>query len=263
MDLGLSNKTALITGANRGTGELIAIQLQAEGAKVIMHSNDLAGFDFIQKKHPDALAIWGDIATDQGYQQCTEQLWQHVGKVDILVNNYGTASGGKWEHFDEQNWLDIYQKNVLSSARLIAGLLPTMKTLGWGRIIQLSTIGSVNPNSRMPHYYASKGALSNMTVSLAKELSNTGVTVNTVSPGLILTEELKAGYTLKAQKKGWGSDWSDIEKAIVENEFPNPMGRIAKREEVADLVCFLASRRADFINAQNIRIDGGAIGLTI
>ncbi len=98
-----------------------------------------------------------------------------------------------------------------------------------------------------------------MGVSLAKELSNTGITVNTVSPGLILTDELEAAYRVAAARKGWPEDWESIERKIVESDFPNPCGRIARREEVADLVVFLCSERADFINGQNIRIDGGAV----
>jgi len=263
MDLNIKGKVALVSGSNRGTGEVIANHLQEEGVIVVRHSIDQKDFNLLQEKYPNTLAIWGNLATDEGCGQCVSELWRLVKQVDILVNNYGTATGGRWETFEEDNWLDIYQKNVLSSARLIAAISPQMKTLGWGRIIQLSTIGSINPNSRMPHYYASKGALSNMTVSLSKELANTGITVNTVSPGLILTEELKAGYMIKAQRKGWGNSWDSIEKAIIENEFPNPCGRIATREEISDLICFLASKNAGFINGQNIRIDGGAIGLTI
>jgi NAD(P)-dependent dehydrogenase (short-subunit alcohol dehydrogenase family) len=263
MELKLESKVALITGSNRGTGEVIANTLENEGALVVRHSNDKPGFQDIQQKHPDKPAIWGELENNQGAEQCISQLWKAVEHVDILVNNYGTASGGKWDDFNEERWLSIYQKNVLSAARLISALVPEMKTKKWGRIIQLSTIGSLSPNARMPHYYASKGALTNMSVSLAKELSGSGITVNTVSPGLILTEELKAAYQLRAQRKNWGESWPEIEKALVENDFPNLCGRIASREEVADLVCFLASEKAGFINAQNLRIDGGSLALTI
>jgi NAD(P)-dependent dehydrogenase (short-subunit alcohol dehydrogenase family) len=111
----------------------------------------------------------------------------------------------------------------------------------------------------MPHYYAAKGALATMSVSLTKELSHTGITVNTISPGYIRTAELEAGFRRRAEKKGWGENWDDIVKQIVASEYPNPCGRIAERQEVADLVAFICSERAGFINGQNIRIDGGAV----
>ena len=111
----------------------------------------------------------------------------------------------------------------------------------------------------MPHYYASKGALANLGASLTQELAGTGITVNTVSPGLIHTPALEASYRVKARKKGWGDDWEQIVARIVTEEFPNPCGRLATREDVADLVAFLCSDNAGFINGQNIRIDGGAV----
>ena len=153
----------------------------------------------------------------------------------------------------------MYQHNVLSAAGLCRAFSPAMRRKGWGRIVQLGTIGSHQPNNIMPHYYAAKGALATMTVSLTKELSGSGVTVNTVSPGLIHTAELEQSYRQRAAKLGWGERWEDIVAGIVSHDFPNPCERIANRQEVADLVAFLCSDLAGFINGQNIRIDGGAV----
>ena len=153
----------------------------------------------------------------------------------------------------------MYQVNVLSAARLIQGCVPAMKQRSWGRIVNLGTIGSHQPNKIMPGYYAAKGALATMGASLTRELSDTGITVNTVSPGYIRTEQVEAAYRKKAAREGWSEDWEEIVRHIVATDFPNPCGRIAEREEVADLVAFLCSPRADFINGQNIRIDGGAV----
>jgi 3-oxoacyl-[acyl-carrier protein] reductase len=246
MDLQLIGKTALVTGANRGTGAAIARVLAVEGAEVLVHANNGSEGDLI-----------GDIALETG---CDAVLQQLAGRqVDILVNNYGTTDRHKWSDTDTEKWLQMYQVNVLSAARLCQALADPMRTNNWGRIVNLGTIGSHQPNDIMPAYYAAKGALATMGVSLARELAGTGITVNTVSPGLIHTPELEAGYRAKAVRKGWGEDWENIEAKIVETDFPNPCGRIARREEVADLVAFLCSDRAGFINGQNIRIDGGAV----
>ncbi|MFT5692424.1 MAG: 3-oxoacyl-[acyl-carrier protein] reductase [Oceanicoccus sp.] len=259
MDFELNNKIALVTGSNRGTGEVIAQALAREGATVIFHSNEEDAAADAAAKVERAYGVWGDITNDQGAQQVIAQVEKAVGSVDILVNNYGTTSRGTWSKSTTEDWLDIYQKNVLSATRMIQAIVPGMKEKGWGRIIQLGTIGSHRPNAVMPHYYAAKGALATMSVSLANELTHTGITVNTVSPGLIRTPELEVGFRKRAIREGWGDSWSEIESKIVELDFPNPCGRIAEREEVADLVVFLSSNRASFFNGQNIRIDGGAV----
>jgi len=262
MDLQLTQKTALVTGAHRGTGLVIAETLAAEGARVILHAfqedqaqQAMAAVD----SELDIVPVIGNILTDEGAQQVADQLHSQGIVVDILINNYGSALFGKWGKLSVDQWIEAANVNLFSAIRLIQHCLPDMKTRQWGRIVNLSTIGDHQPNSIMPHYYGAKAALSNASVSLAKELSGTGITVNTVSPGLIHTEEVEAAYKLRANKKGWPQDWPALEQKIVEQDFPNPCERLATRQEIADLVVFLTSPRAGFINGQNIRVDGGAV----
>ena len=260
MQLKFNHRTALVTGADRNTGAVIARTLSRNGVCVIVHSNHCDGSATkAAQTLENSFSVEGDIATEAGCQAVLEQLQSQGLSVDILVNNYGTASFAKWDSASTEDWLDMYQKNVLSVARLVQGMVPTMKQRGWGRIVNLGTIGSHRPGRIMPHYYASKGALANLGASLTQELAGTGITVNTVSPGLIHTPALEASYRVKARKKGWGDDWEQIVARIVTEEFPNPCGRLATREDVADLVAFLCSDNAGFINGQNIRIDGGAV----
>jgi 3-oxoacyl-[acyl-carrier protein] reductase len=260
LDLNLNGKTALVTGSYRGTGLIIARHLAREGARVFVHG-------LAPGQAEDAVAelglgepVTGDITTDQGADAVIGAVTAALDNrsVDILVNNYGTADAGSWQSSGTDDWLDAYQKNVLSAQRLVRGFLPHMSDHGWGRIINLGTVGSTRPNSRMPHYYAAKGALATMTISLAKEVAGTGIRVNLVSPGLILTPEVEAAYTERGQRKGWGSTWDEIEPHVAKDI---PIGRIVRREEVADLVAFLASPLADGIHGQNIRVDGGSLDI--
>lgn len=259
MQIDLNGRTALITGSDRNTGAVIAARFADSSAHVVIHSNQSGGTAAASESLPGAFAVEGDIATATGCDAVLAQLQEAQLQPDILINNYGTASLAHWEDSSEAQWLDMYQKNVLSTVRLIQGLTPAMRARGWGRIVNLGTIGSHRPNAIMPHYYSAKGALATLGVSLTQALADSGITVNTVSPGLIRTPELEAGYRARAAKKGWGEDWDTIEANIVAEDFPNACGRLATREEVADLVLFLASENAGFINGQNIRIDGGAV----
>ncbi len=256
MDLVLQNRTALVTGSHRGTGQIIAQQLLAEGATVLVHGLDAGQAQASVDTLGAGIPITGDITTDDGAALVVQQCEDH--QVDILINNYGTADSGSWQSSNADDWIEAYQKNVLSAQRMIRALLPGMTTRGWGRIINLGTVGSSRPNARMPGYYAAKGALANMTVSLAKEVAGTAVRVNIVSPGLILTPEVEAAYLAKGRKEGWGENWSEVEPHVAKDI---PIRRIARREEVAALVAFLCSPLADAIHGQNIRIDGGAVDI--
>lgn len=265
MDLQLDHKNALITGSSRGTGAVIARALAKEGVHVFVHGAEPHSADEVASAIRDAGgssdAVSGDICCEQGADGVAKQVLATGHTIDILINNYGAAAPGTWDTSTDDHWTRAYETNLMSAIRMVRHFSPPMKENGWGRIVQLGTIGSTRPGSRMPGYYAAKAALSAATVSLAKELKETGITVNIVSPGLIRTPEVEAYYLARGQKKGWGSSWEEIEPHIVACDTPNPVGRIARREEIADLVTFLCSPRAGYINGQNIRIDGGAVDI--
>jgi len=256
VDLKLAKRTALVTGSHRGTGSIIAKTLLTEGARVLVHGLEPGQAEAAVADIGGGIAVCGDITNDSGCEQLFGETADYG--VDILVNNYGTADPGTWSDSSSADWIIAYEKNVLSAQRMIRYHLPQMRQHGWGRIINLGTVGSTRPNSRMPGYYAAKGALATMSVSLAKEVAGTGVTVNLVSPGLILTPEVRDAYLAAGKRKGWGETWQEVEPHVAKDI---PIGRIVTREEVATLVTFIASPINDALHGQNIRIDGGALDI--
>ncbi|TVS17571.1 MAG: SDR family oxidoreductase [Gammaproteobacteria bacterium] len=256
MDLALTGHRALITGSHRGTGEVIARCLAEEGASVVVHGFEQAAAEAVAASIPNAVAVAGDLFDDEG----ARSVWQaanEAGTVDILINNYGRSDRGDFEQTPAESWHTMYEHNVLSASRLISLALPKLRSAPWGRIINLGTAGTQRPGAANPHYYAAKGALVTLTESLARELAGTAIRVNLVSPGIIHTPEVETWMRQTAAREGWGEDWSAIERQAVATRFPNAAGRFARREEIADLVCFLASPRADYIHGQNLFIDGG------
>ncbi|MAE97176.1 MAG: hypothetical protein CL910_21205 [Deltaproteobacteria bacterium] len=257
MDLELEGRIALVTGSYRGTGAGIARVLAAEGAELLVHGFESGPAEQVAAEFRasggKARAVHGDIRCDDGAATVAEQC----GEVDLLVNNYGVAEAGSWESGTE-DWIDLYQKNVLSGVRLVQHFVPGMRARGFGRVIFVATVGTVRPAARMPHYYASKAALPNLTASLAKEVAGSGVTVNCVSPGIVATAEVVESFTRRAERRGLRTDWPSVERLMLDEFMPNPTGHIGGPEEVGALVAFLCSPLSAYVNAANIPIDGGA-----
>jgi 3-oxoacyl-[acyl-carrier protein] reductase len=264
MDLQLKGKRALVTGSNSGIGEGIARALASEGASVVIHGRNqqraIQVAQEIQLQGGTAFVAIGDLSTDLGAKQVAEDALSALGGIDIIVNNAGEAENIKgWWKASPEEWAKTYSQNTISMVRLIQLLVPQMKQLGWGRIIQISSAAAIAPSPAIPNYAAAKAAIVNLSVSLAKELARTGITVNTVTPGTILNKKLENMLRHMAQSKGWDTDWEKIEKHAVEEMFPNPTGRLGQVEDVAMLVTFLASSVAGYINGANIRVDGGFV----
>lgn len=262
MDLKLAGKRALVTGSSSGIGEAIAKRLSCEGAMVVVHGRDEARAravaDAIDKDGAPARIAVGDLATDAGAEKVRIAAFAAFGGIDILVNNAGAYSAREWFQTTPETWRQLYEEDVLSVVRMIQAFAPGMRDKRWGRIINVASGVATAPGATMADYAAAKAAVVNATVSLAKALAGSGVGACTVSPGLILTDNVEKVLRDAAAKQGWGDDWNAIQarwfSEILGSSTVNRLGTV---EEVADFVTFLASPLADYVVGANLRIDGG------
>ena len=264
MNLELDGKVALVTGAYRGTGAGIARVLAAEGATVLVHGHEPGQPDATVASIVDAggrcHAVVGDVRTEEGTASVVRAVRAAVERVDIVINNFGMPDGSDWDRSDTASWHGSYETNVVSAVRITQAFLPDMQAANWGRIVFLATVGATRPGDGIPEYYAAKGALPSVAVSLAKHLAGTGITVNCVSPGIIATPEVVERFTERARRDGLGTDWDTVQARMLE-AMPNPSGRVPMPEDVGRFVAFVVSEPGWHLNGAHLRFDGGAAGV--
>jgi 3-oxoacyl-[acyl-carrier protein] reductase len=201
----------------------------------------------------------GDLSSDRAAIEVARQALGHFGGIDILVNNASSYPVAGWQQMPASDWVAAYNGNVGGMVRITQALLPQMRERRWGRIIAMaSTVGTL-PIAVMGAYSASKAAFINIAAGLAKELAGTGLTSNSVSPGLVLTPGVRKILLDTAAQQGWGNDWEEIERKGTALFSSNPVGRIGQPDDVAALVLFLASQQASYCNGSNYRVDGGFV----
>lgn len=235
--IGFEDKTVFITGASRGIGRAIAEQFILNGAKVLA-SATTDNHDMYQIGISESISV--DFSNRSDIERCAQFVRDR--EPDIIVNNAAINSPSKFEQIDHDDFLRMQQVNVFAPMVLCQSAIPSMKRRGWGRIVNISSVFSkVGKDSRSP-YSASKFALDGLTISLAIEHASAGILANCVSPGFVDTD---------MTRRVLGDDGiRDVLKSI-------PIGRLAKSNEVAKLVLWLASDENTYVTAQNIAIDGG------
>ena len=274
MDLQLSGKRALITGSNSGIGAGIARVLAAEGAAVAIHGRDSERCETvaagIRQAGGTAVVVVGDLATESGCTSVGDTVMAQLGGIDILVNNAGGRASSHrtdgaagppnppWLETPWSDWLWTFEQNVGAAVRLIQRFVPGMKARQWGRIIHIASAAATQPERDLAEYQAVKAAMVNMTASLAKTLAHTGITVNTVSPGAILTPAVVAAFTGMAEQMGWNSaDWSEIERRFTTELIPIAADHFGQPEDIGRMVALLASPLSAYMTGANYRVDGG------
>ena len=266
MDLHLEGRVALVTGSSKGIGAGVARGFSREGATVIVHGRDVdqarGVAEQIEAEGGMAHVVTGDLTDAAQVEAMVSAARAAAGDIDILVNNAGGSGGASdWSATEAAAWATTYDANVLTAVRVTSAVLPAMRRVRWGRIINISSLAGLMPPAANPDYSAAKAAMLAMSASMAKAVAAEGVTVNTVSPGTIHSEKLDFKFREVAQTRGIVPDapWDEVEAAVLPLFAAVPVGRVGTLEEIADAVCFLASPRAAYITGSNLRLDGGML----
>ena len=258
MELGLRDKTALVTGGSKGIGRAVARALAAEGARVMICARDRealasAAAEIETATGRPVLSMTADLSELPGVSRVARAAVSQLGRLDILVNNAGAIKGGDFVTTPDEEWLRGWSLKLVGYIRMAREVLPHMQRQGGGRIINVVGAAARNPSATYMMGGTANAALINFTKALADLGARSNVLVTGVSPGPVKTE--RWDNLLRQQAAAAGKD---VEQYTKEQNATMPLGRIALPEEVADLVCFLASERAAFLTGITVTIDGGA-----
>ncbi|MBK9941223.1 MAG: 3-oxoacyl-[acyl-carrier-protein] reductase [Kouleothrix sp.] len=248
MQLNLTDKVALVTGGSRGIGRAIALTLAAAGATVVVNykGNQAAAEDVVQAiaaHDGKATAIQADISQGAEVEALFKALLERFGRVDIVVNNAGITRDGLLLRMKEDDFDAVISTNLRGVFLCTKAALRPMGKARSGRIINITSVVGLIGNAGQANYAAAKAGIIGFTKSTAREMASRGITVNAIAPGYIETELT-------------GVLSEQIKTAILENI---PLGRMGTPEDVANLVCFLASDAAAYITGQTLTVDGGMV----
>jgi len=246
MEQDFAGRVVLITGAGRGLGRATAERFLERGAQVAVNVRateraETLAFELGRNSHPAP----GDIRSAAAVRALVADIIQRFGRLDILVNNAAIASATRIEQLTEDEWRATIDTNLTAAFFCIQAVVPAMKSQSHGRIINVSSLAGRSVSTLGgADYTASKAGMLGLTRAAAKELGAHGITVNAVCPGLFDTELTHANATQERLD------------TVSQN---SPIARLGKPEEVADLICFLASESAGYITGASFDINGGSL----
>jgi len=244
----LSGKSALVTGASRGIGQAIAVELAKRGAKVVVnYAKDADGanatVEQIKAAGGEALAAQADVADYKAAEALVKTTVEAFGSIDILVNNAGTTRDQLIMMMPESDWDVVIQTNLKSTFNCSKAAVRTMMRKRAGRIINITSVSGIAGNAGQTNYSASKAGVIGFTRALAREVAARNITVNAIAPGFVptaLTNDLPA----------------EIKDATLKTI---PLARWGKPEEIAYAAAFFASDEAAYITGQVLSVDGGLV----
>jgi len=244
MDLGLSGKACIVTGATSGIGLATANALRAEGAQVLGVARRDADFE-------------ADVTEPAAGERIVAECVRRFGAVDVLVNNAGTSEVKPLEELADDDWQSQWELNVMAAMRLMRAAAPRMAERGWGRIVNVSSSAGKRPSLRYAAYSVAKTAQLSLSRVFADTYAKRGVLVNAVTPGPTATELWTAPEGLAAQAARRSG--KTLEEELEATGAGVPIGRLATPEEIAAVIVFLCSEQASNVAGAAWSVDGGTV----
>ncbi|PID59856.1 MAG: 3-oxoacyl-ACP reductase [Ignavibacteriae bacterium] len=259
MDLKLKNKNVFVSASSKGIGKVVAKLFLEEDSNVVISSSNIKNLEktasiFKEKYSEKIHFIKCDINKPDEIEAAIKYSENQFGNIDILVNNCGGPAPGYFNNLTEANWEAGYNQVLMSAVRFTKLVLPNMQKNNWGRIINITSISVKQPIDNLLLSNTFRSGLTAFAKTLSNQISLHNITVNNVAPGLTLTNRLDELAKLKAKQNNISKD-----EMLLKMASEIPLKRLAKPEEVASAVVFLASEQGSYINGQTIVVDGGLI----
>jgi len=242
----MTQHVAFVTGGMGGIGTAICKRLGRDGYKVV--ANYLPGYDradeWLGMMRAEGYDVYGADGNVEDYESCADMMYRvrsTVGVVDILVNNAGITRDGVFKRMSPTDWYAVINTNLNSVFNVTRQVIDGMMEKNWGRVINISSVNALKGQFGQTNYSAAKAGMHGFTKALAQEVVKKGITVNTISPGYVATDMVKAIRP-------------DVLQQIIAQI---PMGRLAEPSEIAGLISYLVSEEAGYITGSNISINGG------
>jgi len=242
----MADRIAFVTGGMGGIGSAICRRLGANGTRIV--AGCLPGYErkeeWLDKLRGEGYQVYAAEGNVEDYESCADMMYRvrsTVGPIDILVNGAGITRDGVFKRMSPNDWYAVINTNLNSVFNVTRQVIEGMMERGWGRIVNISSVNALKGQFGQTNYSAAKAGMHGFTKALAQEVVKKGVTVNTISPGYVDTDMVRA---IKPE----------VLQSIVSSI---PIGRLARPEEIAGLVGYLASEDAGYITGANISINGG------
>jgi 3-oxoacyl-[acyl-carrier protein] reductase len=270
MDLGLSGRACVVTGASRGIGRSTARMLCAEGANVLLiarseeplieAADDCAAAG--QEAGGRAESLVADVTEAEAADRIVREAGERLGGLDVLVNNAGTARRRDLDDVPDEDWYAAWELNVMAPMRLMRAAVPVMRYRGWGRIVNVSSSSGKRPSGTTPEYSVAKAAELSLSRLYADRFAADGVLINAICPGAVKTELWMEEGGLADQVMEM-EGLSSREDALEAAASGRPIGRLAEVDEVAGAIVFLCSEHASYTSGAAWSVDGGVVQIII